>query len=50
MRAENTVVVQSDLPRLDRVKDSDIDYSEIPALDESFLSAAPRPLPPAFRE
>lgn len=33
--------IASDLARIDRMKDEDIDYSDIPELDESFLT---RPL------
>ena len=29
--------IKSDLKRLDAMKDEDIDYSEIPELDEEFL-------------
>lgn len=29
--------ISSDLKKLDKTKDSDIDYSDIPALDESFF-------------
>jgi hypothetical protein len=29
--------IKSDLDRLDAMKDEDIDYSDIPELDESFL-------------
>jgi hypothetical protein len=32
--------IHSDLKRLDAMKDEDIDYSEIPELDESFFEKA----------
>jgi hypothetical protein len=32
--------IASDLTRLDRMEDADIDYSDIPPLDESFFTAA----------
>ena len=30
--------ISSDLKKLDKIKDQDIDYSDIPALDKSFLT------------
>jgi uncharacterized protein (DUF4415 family) len=36
----------SDLPRIDRMRDSDIDYSDIPPLDKGFLKKATAPWPP----
>ena len=38
--------IKSDLGRVDRVKDAEIDYSDIPALDKSFLKKATIPWPP----
>jgi hypothetical protein len=32
--------IKSDLARIDRMKDSDIDYSDIPELDDSFFERA----------
>ena len=32
--------IKSDLARIDRLRDSDIDYSDIPALDRKFLKKA----------
>ena len=37
---------KSDLARIDRMKDTEIDYSDIPALDKSFLKKATAPWPP----
>ncbi len=41
--------IESDLARVDRLTDAEIDYSDIPALDESFLTnpATRFPQPPA---
>ena len=39
--------IKSDLERLDRLKDRDIDYSDIPALDHSFFTKATVSWPPA---
>ena len=38
--------IKSDLKRIDRMKDSEIDYSDIPALDQSFLKKATVAWPP----
>ena len=37
--SKKSVVIKkaSDLPRIDRMKDADIDYSDIPRLDETFF-------------
>ena|ERR1700690_519940 len=40
----------SDLRRIDRVKDSGIDYSDIPRLDKSFLKKATMAWPPAKKQ
>jgi uncharacterized protein (DUF4415 family) len=39
--------IKSDLARIDRMKDSDIDYSDISALDKSFFKKATESWPPA---
>jgi uncharacterized protein (DUF4415 family) len=41
---------KSDLARIDRMKDSDIDYSDIPPLDKSFLKKATTSWPPAKKQ
>ena len=42
--------VTSDLARIDRMKDADIDYSDIPALDKSFLKKATTAWPPVKKQ
>ena len=42
--------IKSDLARIDRMKDSDIDYSEIPPLDKSFFKRATEAWPPAKQQ
>lgn len=42
--------IKSDLARLDRMKDADIDYSEIPRLGKEFLKKAAVPWPPPKRQ
>jgi uncharacterized protein (DUF4415 family) len=42
--------IKSDLARIDRMKDSEIDYSDIPRLDEAFLKKATMPWPPAKKQ
>ena len=42
--------IKSDVARLDRLKDRDIDYSEIPSLDPSFLKKATEAWPPAKQQ
>jgi uncharacterized protein (DUF4415 family) len=42
----NRESVKSDLARLDRMKDSDIDYSEIPTLEDEFFKRATVAWPP----
>lgn len=37
--------ISSDLKRLDKMTDADIDYSDIPSLDESFFTKATVTLP-----
>jgi uncharacterized protein (DUF4415 family) len=34
----NSKSIKSDLPRVDALRDEDIDYSDAPALDDSFFS------------
>jgi uncharacterized protein (DUF4415 family) len=38
------------LARVDRVKDAEIDYSDIPPLDKSFLTRAAQAWPPAKQQ
>ena len=38
--------IKSDLARIDRMKDEDIDYSDIPPLDETFLTKPTMKWPP----
>lgn len=40
----------SDLARIDRMRDSDIDYSDIPPLDKSFLKRATTAWPPVKKQ
>jgi uncharacterized protein (DUF4415 family) len=42
--------IKSDLARLDRMKDKDIDYSDIPALDKSFFTKPTVEWPPAKQQ
>jgi len=42
--------IKSDLARLNRMRDDEIDYSDIPPLDKSFLKRAIVPWPPAKRQ
>lgn len=42
----NKKSIKSDLTRLDRMKDGDIDYSDIPPLDKSFFTKATEAWPP----
>lgn len=44
MTTKKTSII-SDLKRLDEMSDADIDYSDIPALDESFFTKATVQLP-----
>jgi uncharacterized protein (DUF4415 family) len=41
---------KSDLGRLDRMKDSEIDYSDIPPLDKTFLKRATLAWPPVKKQ
>ena len=38
------------MARIDRMRDADIDYSDIPPLDRTFLKKATTPWPPAKRQ
>src|SRR5271156_1644026 len=42
--------IKSDLARVDRIKDSEIDYSDIPPLDKSFYTKATEAWPPAKQQ
>ena len=42
----NKKPIVSDLARIDRMRDSDIDYSDIPEFDQAFLNKPAIPWPP----
>ena len=42
--------IKSDLARLDRMTDADIDYSDIPPLGKGFFKKATAPWPPAKKQ
>ena len=42
--------MKSDLARVDRMKDAEIDYSDIPPLDKSFLKKATTAWPPVKQQ
>ncbi len=42
--------IKSDLARIDRIKDTQIDYSDIPPLDKSFYTKATEAWPPAKQQ
>ena len=42
--------IKSDIARLDRMKNSDIDYSDIPPLGDEFFKKATVPWPPAKQQ
>ena len=42
--------IKSDLARIDRMKDADIDYSDIPPLDKTFLKKAATAWPPVKKQ
>src|SRR5665213_1685517 len=46
----NKKSTKSDLGRIDRMKDSEIDYSDIPALDKTFLKKAAVAWPPTKQQ
>ena len=42
--------IKSDLARIDRMKEAEIDYSDLPALDKSFLKKAAAAWPPEKKQ
>ena len=46
----NKKSIKSDLARIDRMRDSEIDYSDIPPLDRTFLKKATTAWPPVKRQ
>jgi uncharacterized protein (DUF4415 family) len=46
----NKKSIKSDLARIDRMRDTDIDYSDIPPLGKAFLKKAATAWPPAKRQ
>ena len=42
--------IKSDLARIDRMKDAEIDYSDIPRLDRAFFKKATIAWPPAKKQ
>jgi uncharacterized protein (DUF4415 family) len=46
----NKKYIKSDLARIDRMRDADIDYSDIPPLDKTFLKKATTAWPPVKRQ
>ena len=46
----NKKSIKSDLARIDRMRDADIDYSDIPPLDKTFLKKANTAWPPAKKQ
>ena len=46
----NKQSIKSDLARIDRMRDADIDYSDIPPLDKIFLKKAAAAWPPAKKQ
>lgn len=48
--AVNKKSIKSDLARIDRMRDTDIDYSDIPPLDKTFLAKATIPWPPEKKQ
>jgi len=42
--------IKSDLAKVDRIKDAEIDYSDLPPLDKSFFTRATAAWPPAKRQ
>src|SRR5450631_2376825 len=50
--SNKSVVIKkaSALARIDRMKDSEIDYSDIPRLDKTFFKKATMPWPPAKKQ
>jgi len=46
----NRKSIKSDLARIDRTKDSAIDYSDIPPLDKTFMKKATTAWPPVKKQ
>jgi len=46
----NKKSIKSDLARIDRMRDTDIDYSDLPPLDKTFLKKATTTWPPAKKQ
>lgn len=46
----NKKSMKSDLARIDRMRDADIDYSDIPPLDKTFLKKATAAWPPVKKQ
>jgi uncharacterized protein (DUF4415 family) len=46
----NKKSTKSDLARIDRMKDADIDYSDIPRLDKAFFKKATMAWPPEKKQ
>ena len=42
--------IKSDLARIDRIREAEIDYSDIPPLDKTFLKKATTPWPPVKKQ
>ena len=42
--------IKSDLARIDRMKDTEIDYSDVPPLDRSFFTKATEAWPPVKQQ
>ena len=42
--------IKSDLARIDRMRDKDIDFSDVPPLDNTFLKRATIPWPPVKKQ
>ena len=46
----NKKSIKSDVARIDRMREADIDYSDIPPLDKTFLKRATAAWPPVKRQ
>ena len=46
----NKKSIKSDLAQIDRMREADIDYSDIPPLDKTFLKRATAAWPPVKRQ
>ena len=42
--------IQSDVARIDRMRDAEIEYSDIPSLDKTFIKKATMPWPPVKKQ